>query len=267
MNENATVLFQNNQPLAFPQLATCPARIAHIAAGDQNHELSGFHTPDNLTLGRAQVGMVEDSQQFDPERSIAPEARYIGIVLPPHDAGRISEWYDTLSEGYEELYRQEQSEKHEAVSNLIAGRKFGTILDAGCGAGTLLERIRGSYSHAVGVDFSLGMLRKARIILKSKHTDLVRADCSFLPIRDEVVDCVLSISMLDYARATGKQLSELHRATRPGGTLIITVFHPEADVPPVPTHLGFVERHEKLSKRERLYLIRNTEFRNQEDAV
>lgn len=186
---------------------------------------------------------------------IAPLLEYIDLGLPPDDPARIAEYYDSLSNSYDQLYGEEQSKKHHQVLTLVGGKRFDLLIDVGCGTGTMLRQIAGNCTRAVGTDISLGMLKNAARNAKSGNVDLLRADCSALPLRNAVSDCVLSISVMktDHAQT---QLSELWRIAKPGGTLMLTAFHFDQGTTSLPKPFG-TSTHLKvpLSARESLYLI------------
>jgi len=175
--------------------------------------------------------------------------------LPPDDPARIVEYYDSLSNSYDQLYGEEQSKKHHQVLTLIGDKRFDLLIDVGCGTGTMLRQVAGNCTRAVGTDISLGMLKNATRNATIGNIDFVRADCSALPFRSAVSDCVLSISVMkmDHAQT---QLSELWRVAKPGGALMLTAFHFDRGTTSLPKPFG-TSMHLKvpLSARESLYLI------------
>jgi SAM-dependent methyltransferase len=88
------------------------------------------------------------------------------------------------------------------------------VLDAGCGNGEYLHRLRDHRVRAVGCDLSMGMLRAA------SHPALVNADVGALPMRDGAVDVVLAIHMLYHVPDRESALRELRRVLAAGGTCI-----------------------------------------------
>jgi malonyl-CoA O-methyltransferase len=101
------------------------------------------------------------------------------------------------------------------------------ILDAGCGSGRYLVHTanRGA-THRIGVDLSQEMLRKARGEMGSRRQSLIQASLDALPITTawaDVTICGLTIGHLEQLEPA---LAELKRVTRPGGTILISDFHP-----------------------------------------
>jgi malonyl-CoA O-methyltransferase len=104
------------------------------------------------------------------------------------------------------------------VGSPVAGRR---LLDAGCGTG---RRLRASGAAvAVGVDLSPEML-----LASPTPGLLAAADLRALPLAPaafDVVWCRLAIGHLGELAAA---YAELARVCRPGGTVVVTDFHPAA---------------------------------------
>jgi SAM-dependent methyltransferase len=112
-----------------------------------------------------------------------------------------------------------------ARSDLTAA---GSILDVGCGTGTLLEAIAGESDAGgsdrlglVGVDLSPGMLAEARRKLGAR-AGTAAADAARLPLRAATFDVALSASSLHHWRDPAAVLAEIRRVLRPGGRLVVT---------------------------------------------
>src|SRR3989454_4328586 len=116
--------------------------------------------------------------------------------LPALRPREVLEYYDRLSKSYSMLYGPEQARKHGKLLERMGKRKYDVFVDIGCGDGVLLSKVRHRSSLLVGLDFSPGMLEKARYVLEG-GASLVRGDARHLPFRDRVADCVVSISLSD----------------------------------------------------------------------
>ena len=99
------------------------------------------------------------------------------------------------------------------------------ILDVGCGPGfyvaELLEHV-GSDGSVVGIDNSRPMLAVAA--QRSEGHDNVafhEGDATSLPVEDASFDAALSVQVLEYVADVPAALSELHRALRAGGRLVV----------------------------------------------
>lgn len=102
----------------------------------------------------------------------------------------------------------------------------GIALDVGSGPGTVtgsLARAAGPDGLALGVDISEPMLARAVRTESGPQVGFLRADAQRLPLRDETVDAVVSIAMLQLVPDPGTALAEMGRVLRPGGRLAVMV--------------------------------------------
>jgi SAM-dependent methyltransferase len=110
-----------------------------------------------------------------------------------------------------------------ALAGDVAGRR---ILDAGCGAGSLVSALRDRGAIVTGFDKSAGMLELARRRL-GDDADLRVAELgSPLPFPDGTFDDVTASVVLHYLEDWGPALAEIRRVLKPGGRLIVSVNHP-----------------------------------------
>jgi arsenite methyltransferase len=99
-------------------------------------------------------------------------------------------------------------------------------LDVGCGPGTFtasLARAAGPGGLALGVDISEPMLARAVRAAAGPQVGFLRADAQRLPFRDETVDAVLAIAVLQLIPDPVVALAEIARVLRPGGQLAAVV--------------------------------------------
>jgi SAM-dependent methyltransferase len=102
----------------------------------------------------------------------------------------------------------------------------GTALDVGSGPGTVtasLARAAGADGLALGVDISEAMLTRAVRNEAGPHVGFIRADAQRLPLRDNTVDAVVSLAVLQLVPNPSAALAEMARVLRPGGRLAIMV--------------------------------------------
>ena len=114
------------------------------------------------------------------------------------------------------------------------------VMDVGCGASRVARLVqRVSKSRTVGVDLSLGSLRES---LPSGPGPLVNADNVRLPFRDGCADLVVSNGVIHHTQDPRASFMELARVTRPGGTLIVSVYNRHAWYYYVYRYVGSVVR-------------------------
>ena len=102
----------------------------------------------------------------------------------------------------------------------------GIALDVGCGPGNVtasLARAAGPDGLALGVDISEPMLARAVRAEAGPQIGFLRADAQRLPLRDETVDAVVSIAVLQLIPDPIAALAEMARVLRPGGRLAVMV--------------------------------------------
>jgi arsenite methyltransferase len=102
----------------------------------------------------------------------------------------------------------------------------GTALDVGSGPGNVtaaLARAAGQDGLALGIDISEPMLTRAVEAQAGPNVGFLRADAQQLPFRDETMDAVTSLAVLQLIPEPPSTLSEIVRVLRPGGRVAIMV--------------------------------------------
>lgn len=132
----------------------------------------------------------------------------------------IRERYEATAKGYDELYRAEQYKKY-----FVALRRIppsGTILDAGCGTGLLIEflALQGLLHNIKEyhcLDYSRQMLKIAatRAKLYCPHKCLlIEANIMNPPYPDKTFDITYSFTVLDLVDNIQKTIKQLKRITK-----------------------------------------------------
>ncbi|KXB00604.1 hypothetical protein AKJ42_00055 [candidate division MSBL1 archaeon SCGC-AAA261C02] len=125
--------------------------------------------------------------------------------------------YDETADIYNERYRKIQRKKFQAVRNHLQGAD--RVLDVGCGTGLFLNEFSKISGRVVGVDFSLGMLRKTE---KTNGISLVCADADKLPFRDESFNVVISLTLLQNMPDPQHTVREMGRVVVEDGLVLLT---------------------------------------------
>lgn len=100
------------------------------------------------------------------------------------------------------------------------------ILDAGCGSGPTMARLREAGADVAGFDRSAAMIDLARQRL-GQDADLQVADLTDpLPYADAEFDDVVASLVLHYLEDWSGPLAELRRVLKTGGRLLVSVNHP-----------------------------------------
>jgi len=108
----------------------------------------------------------------------------------------------------------------------LAGK---TVLDAGCGNGTLSVGVSRFGCDVVAVDVSDSVTRAHAFALSRKNgsTHFAQGDLMNLPVRDESMDVVYSSGVLHHNPNTLDALKVVAKALKPGGRIYIWLYHPE----------------------------------------
>jgi len=98
-----------------------------------------------------------------------------------------------------------------------------SFLEIGCGTGGLLEMFRGlvggNVDAAVGVDYSMYVLRKTRGAIEG--VELLPADGRALPFADGSLGAAFAATVLVHARDPQRIVDEMARVVRPGGLVAL----------------------------------------------
>jgi ubiquinone/menaquinone biosynthesis C-methylase UbiE len=132
--------------------------------------------------------------------------------LPHYDMWRFTR---SLRFKIEELnYVAMEAPKAEG-SNMLA-------LDAGCGVGVYSSMLADKGYDVIGLDVSIGMLKKARKYIKNKNTFLIRGSITHLPLRNNKFDLTLCLDTLHHFTDTflDKAFNEFRRTIKSNGIFI-----------------------------------------------
>lgn len=142
------------------------------------------------------------------------------------DAQNIAEetrkTYDAVADEFSSSRAQFWDELAFLVEHTKAGDR---VLDIGCGNGRLFPFIREKRARYTGVDYSEGLINKA----KHLHSDgeFVVGDATALPFSNNAFDIAYSVATIHHI--PGKELRtefvrEAARVLRPGGTFVLTAW-------------------------------------------
>jgi len=151
------------------------------------------------------------------------------MVEPKSDTMEIptQQGYDRWASVYDDednpLVRLEQ-EQFERVMSDVRGLR---VLDAGCGTGRHALSLARCGAQVTAIDFSSGMLGKARAKPGAEAVEFLQHDLqSPLPFSDGQFDRVVSGLVVDHIGSLADYFAELRRVCRPDGLVLITVMHP-----------------------------------------
>ena len=101
------------------------------------------------------------------------------------------------------------------------------VADIGCGTGRHALRLAEHGARVTAVDFSAGMLERAKAKAGGKSIRFVQHDLSGrLPLADAAFDRVICCLVLDHIADLGSFFRELKRICKPDGFIAISGMHP-----------------------------------------
>jgi ubiquinone/menaquinone biosynthesis C-methylase UbiE len=109
----------------------------------------------------------------------------------------------------------------------LEGSPAGSLLDVGCGPGSIVLKIAQRCRHLsiVGLDYSQNMIETARRTAAEMGLDgrvfFQRGDAGRMPFADGSFDVVLSNSVLHHLADPTRMFREMVRVTRPGGAILV----------------------------------------------
>lgn len=146
---------------------------------------------------------------------------------PPPLFLSTQEGYDRWSALYDDegnpLLPLEEPQVRRALGD-VAGL---SLLDVGCGTGRHALRCAEAGAQVTALDFSSGMLEKARSKPGAANLTFIAHDLTQpLPFSAAQFDRALCCLVLDHIPRPVDLFSEIHRVLRPGGFLIASMMHP-----------------------------------------
>ena len=114
-------------------------------------------------------------------------------------------YYDEISQGYEELHKEEQLKKVELISKYLKPNPEDKLLDVGCGTGLTTEPWK---CRRYGIDPAPKLLARTR---QRDKIEYKLAPAENIPYPDNFFDIVISITAIQNFQDIEKGLSEIKR--------------------------------------------------------
>lgn len=139
----------------------------------------------------------------------------------------VREGYDRWSELYDGDGNPLCMLEEPHVDRLLGDVSGLAIADIGCGTGRHALRLAARGARVTAVDFSAGMLAKARAKPGAADVTWVEHDLARpLPLPSGGFDRVVCALVVDHIRDLREFFAELRRIARPGGSIVVSVMHP-----------------------------------------
>jgi ubiquinone/menaquinone biosynthesis C-methylase UbiE len=136
------------------------------------------------------------------------------------------EGYDRWAEVYDTDGNPLIAIEEPEASRMIGDVRGRTVADVGTGTGRHALRMARDGARVVAIDFSLGMMGRARAKPGAERIAFVCGDCSALPLPDAAFDRVISGLVVEHITALDPYFRELGRICRPDGFIVVTNLHP-----------------------------------------
>lgn len=130
----------------------------------------------------------------------------------------MTNYYDKIAMGYEELHREEQEKKIQIIKEHFNVKPKNKLLDVGCGTG--LSTIPWN-CEVYGLDPSKKLLEKAEKKLH-QNSNWVNASAENIPFNDNFFDIVISITAIQNFDNLNKGLDEIKRVGKPNAKFVLT---------------------------------------------
>ena len=114
-------------------------------------------------------------------------------------------YYDEISEGYEELHKEEQLKKIKLIKKYLKTKPDDKLLDVGCGTGLTTQPWK---CKRYGIDPAKKLLEKAR---EKNNITYKLAKAESIPFKDNFFDIVISITAIQNFSNIEKALKEIKR--------------------------------------------------------
>ncbi len=103
-------------------------------------------------------------------------------------------------------------------------RKYGKILNVGCGIGSFEQNLPNL--SIIGLDISEEMLEEAR---KRSDKTFVQGDAEELRFNDSTFDAVFTVTTIEFLDDYRKAIKEIARVTKPKGKLLVMMLNPQSE--------------------------------------
>jgi malonyl-CoA O-methyltransferase len=139
----------------------------------------------------------------------------------------IREGYDRWSSVYDLDANPLQALEESYVRSAIGDPRGLRVLDLGCGTGRHALWLAARGAEVTAVDFSEGMLEKAREKPGGDRVNFLPHDLHQpLPFLDHEFDLVVSGLVLEHLSGLDLFFAEARRVTRSGGRVVVSAMHP-----------------------------------------
>lgn len=166
------------------------------------------------------------------------------------DLEKLERVYTGYAGVYDQIFGRIFHESRESAVRKLNVKPGERILEVGVGTGLALP-LYPAHCRVVGIDFSEGMLEKAKKRMASyslNHVELMRMDAGQMEFDDDSFDTVMAAYVVTAVPDYRKVVTEMIRVCRPGGRIIMLnhfsngnrlIAAVEKVISPLCKHIGF----------------------------
>ena len=139
----------------------------------------------------------------------------------------IQNAYNNWSDMYDSNDNLTRDLDRQILREVLAGQHLDSILEIGCGTGKNTEFLAQIGTRVHALDFSEGMVEKAKEKVKSKNVRFEMADLTVRwPCEDSAYDLIVCSLVLEHIADLSHIFAESARTLRTGGKFFINELHP-----------------------------------------
>jgi malonyl-CoA O-methyltransferase len=139
----------------------------------------------------------------------------------------IQKAYDEWSGTYDTDENRTRDLDREVLRQALANLRFDSILEIGCGTGKNTSFLAEIGKTVQAVDFSPGMIEKARQKVRTENVTFAQADITQRwSGRDRTLDLIVCCLLLEHIRDLSFIFSEAARTLKEQGAILIHELHP-----------------------------------------
>lgn len=139
----------------------------------------------------------------------------------------VKEAYNTWSETYDSDENATRDLDKNVAQKLLANAVDLKVLEFGCGTGKNTEWLARQSRSVLAMDFSGGMLTKAKANVKTANVHFIQHDITTRwPVKSELFDLVVGNLVLEHIKSLQPVFSEAYRVLQAEGKLFLCELHP-----------------------------------------
>jgi ubiquinone/menaquinone biosynthesis C-methylase UbiE len=106
------------------------------------------------------------------------------------------------------------------ILNNIDPSQANAIMDVGAEAGRFSRFSKNTNTETISTDIDSTGLKRLKIM--ARNTNVIQADARKTPLKDETLDAIIMIEVLDYIPELDQALAECYRTLKPNASLILS---------------------------------------------